>query len=61
MNTFEAYTEIFAEFIHCYLLARFIYVLHKKRNCYYLFHSFIATEIQFSHLQSKSIIFIRIK
>jgi hypothetical protein len=56
MNTFEAYTEIFAELIHCYLLARFIYVLHKKRNCYYLFHGFVATEILFSQLQSSKVL-----
>ena len=56
MNTFEAYTEIFAELIHSYLLARFIHVLYPKVKCFHLFSTFVGIEIQFSHLQSSKVL-----
>lgn len=56
MNTFEAYTEIFAELIHCYLLSRFIYVLYPKISQYDLFSTMVSLEIQFSHIQSSKVL-----
>ena len=49
LNIFEAYTEIWAELIHCYFLANYIL---KKRNLditeYDLFRTFIQIEREFS-------------
>ena len=50
MNTFEAYTEIWAELIHCYLLARLISCKDRTIG-YHIFNTFVATEIEFSKFQ----------
>ena len=56
MNTFEAYTEIFAELIHCYLLSRFIHVLYRHIPQYDLFSFMISIEHQFSQMQSSKVL-----
>ncbi len=56
MNTFEAYTEIYAELIHCYLLARFIRDIIPKSNSYQVFDTFVGTEIEFSKYQSNKVL-----
>jgi len=66
MNTFEAYTEIWAELIHSYLLARLIHSIKPNTikpntikptiNCYHIFDTFVATEIEFSKYQSKKVL-----
>ena len=56
MNTFEAYTEIYAELLHCYLLSRFCKQVYEKINQYDLFVSNVGIEIEFSKLQSSKVI-----
>lgn len=55
MNTFEAYTEIWAELIHCYLLSRLISCKDRSK-CYHFFDTFVATEIEFSKFQSSKVL-----
>ena len=56
MNTFEAYTEIWAELIHCYLVARLISSVTSKSKCYHIFDAFVSTEIEFSKFQSNKVL-----
>ena len=56
MNTFEAYTEIFAELIHCYLLSRFIHVLYRHIPQYDLFSFMVSIEHQFSQMQTSKVL-----
>ena len=56
MNTFEAYTEIWAELIHCYLVARLIHSIKPKTNSYHIFDAFVSTEIEFSKFQSNKVL-----
>ncbi len=55
MNTFEAYTEIFAELIHSYLLSHLISKLYSTDN-FKLFSTFVSIETLFSHLQSSKVL-----
>ena len=55
MNTFEAYTEIWAELIHCYLVARLISSKDRPK-CYHIFDAFVSTEIEFSKFQSNKVL-----
>ena len=55
MNTFEAYTEIWAELIHGYLLARLISSKDRSK-CYHFFDTFVSTEIEFSKFQSSKVL-----
>lgn len=52
MNTFEAYTEIFAEYIHSYLLS----VWYNPYNRYELFMSNVLIEREFSRFQSNKLL-----
>ena len=56
MNTYEAYTEIWAELLHCYLLSRFYKQINKQWNQYDLFMSNVGIEIEFSQLQSSKVL-----
>jgi hypothetical protein len=56
MNTFEAYTELFAELIHSYLLAKFIHTAIPSSDCYKLYSTFVGVEIQFSNFQSTKVL-----
>lgn len=58
MNTFEAYTEIFAELIHSYLIARLLYSLYPNLSCYTIFKAFVLIETQFSRLQSSKVLYL---
>ena len=51
MNTFEAYTEIWAELLHCYLLSKL-----STKHSYDLFSANIGIEIKFSQLQSNKVL-----
>ena len=55
MNTFEAYTEIWAELIHSYLLTRLISSKYRTK-CYHIFDAFVSTEIEFSKFQSSKVL-----
>lgn len=56
MNTFEAYTEIYAELIHCYILSRFVHRLYPNARGYQLFASFVGIEHEFSRMQSSKVL-----
>lgn len=56
MNTFEAYTEIFAELIHCYLLTRFTHELYPSVSQWDLFSFMISIEHQFSQMQASKVL-----
>lgn len=56
MNTFEAYTEIFAELIHSYLLSRFIHTLYPNVSEYDLFSFMVSIEMEFSQMQSSKVL-----
>lgn len=56
MNTFEAYTEIFAELIHSYLLSRIIHGVKKHIDPFMLFTSFVSIEHEFSLLQCSKVL-----
>ena len=56
MNTFEAYTEIWAELIHCYLLSRFYKTINKGLNMYDLFIANVGIEMKFSQLQATKVL-----
>ena len=51
MNTFEAYTEIWAELLHCYLLSKL-----SDKHCYDLFCANVGIEREFSRLQSTKVL-----
>jgi len=51
MNTFEAYTEIWAELLHCYLLSKL-----SDKHSYDLFSSNVGIEIEFSKLQANKVL-----
>jgi hypothetical protein len=56
MNTFEAYTEIFAELIHCYLLTRFTHKLYPSVSQCDLFSFMVSIEHQFSQMQASKVL-----
>lgn len=56
MNTFEAYTEIFAELIHCYLLTKFTHELYPSVSQCDLFSFMVSIEHQFSQMQSSKVL-----
>lgn len=56
MNTFEAYTEIFAELIHCYLLTRFTHGLFPSVQQCDLFSFMVSIEHQFSQMQASKVL-----
>lgn len=56
MNTFEAYTEIFAELIHCYILTKFINYLYPKVSPCNLFSFMVSIEHQFSQMQASKVL-----
>ena len=51
MNTFEAYTEIWAELLHCYLLSKL-----SSQHSYDLFSSNVGIEKEFSEYQSSKVL-----
>jgi hypothetical protein len=51
MNTFEAYTEIWAELLHCYLLSKL-----SDKHSYDLFSSNVGIEKVFSQLQANKVL-----
>ncbi len=51
MNTFEAYTEIWAELLHCYLLSKL-----SDKHSYDLFSANVGIEIEFSKLQANKVL-----
>ena len=51
MNTFEAYTEIWAELLHCYLLSKL-----SNQHSYDLFSSNVGIEKEFSEYQSSKVL-----
>ena len=51
MNTFEAYTEIWAELLHCYLLSKL-----SDKHSYDLFCANVGIEREFSRLQSSKVL-----
>ena len=51
MNTFEAYTEIWAELLHCFILSKL-----SDKHSYDLFASNVGLEIQFSQLQATKVL-----
>ena len=57
INTYEAYTEMWAEIIHCYYLASFI-LKQKKLDIseYDLFRTFLQIERQFSLKQGQKVL-----
>ena len=56
MNTFEAYTEIWAELIHSYLLARFFSFVQPTISVYDLFCANVGIEMLFSQYQSTKVL-----
>jgi len=56
MNTFEAYTEIYAELLHSYLLSRFYKKINKQMNQYDLFMGNVGIEMEFSQLQVSKVL-----
>jgi len=56
MNTFEAYTEIYAELLHSYLLSRFYKKINKQMNQYDLFMGNVGIEMEFSQLQASKVL-----
>lgn len=51
MNTFEAYTEIWAELFHCYLLSKL-----SSQHSYDLFSSNVGIEMEFSDYQTSKVL-----
>ena len=51
MNTFEAYTEIWAELLHCYLLSKL-----SDKHSYDLFSANVGIEKEFSQLQASKVL-----
>ena len=51
MNTFEAYTEIWAELLHCYLLSKL-----SNQHSYDLFSSNVGIEMEFSDYQTSKVL-----
>ena len=51
MNTYEAYTEIWAELLHCFVVSKL-----SDQHSYDLFASNVGIEIQFSQLQSNKVL-----
>jgi len=51
MNTFEAYTEIWAELIHCYVLSKL-----SGKHSYDLFCANVGIEMEFSQLQASKVL-----
>lgn len=56
MNTFEGYTELWAEIIHCFILAKTSNMINSKVSLYDYFSFFIGAEIQFSLIQASKIL-----
>ena len=56
MNTFEGYTEIYAELIHCFLIARFYKMIHTPTDMYELFRGNVGIEYEFSRLQGTKVL-----
>ena len=56
INSFEGYTELFAELIHCYLLSHIYTTYNSSIDCYTLFQAFVGLEIQFSQLQASKVL-----
>ena len=61
MNTFEAYTEIFAELIHCYVLAKLGNQAIPRVKAFTLFQAYVGLEHQFSELQASKVLRLRDK
>lgn len=53
MNTFEAYTEIWAELLHCFVLSSL-----SNQHSYDLFCGNVGIEIEFSHYQSSKVLIL---
>jgi hypothetical protein len=51
MNTFEAYTEIWSELLHCYLISKL-----SDKHSYDLFSANVGIEKEFSQLQSNKVL-----
>ena len=56
VNTYEAYTEIFAALLHSYLIARFYRMVDRSVNRYELFMANVGVEMGFSHLQASKVL-----
>lgn len=56
MNTFEAYTEIFSEIIHCYLLSKWYSMINQSVDRYELFMCNVCIEREFSRFQTNKIL-----
>jgi len=56
MNTYEGYTEIFAELIHCYVLSSFFKMVNPSIDQYMTFVANVGIEIQFSSLQANKVL-----
>ena len=51
MNTYEAYTEVWAELLHCYLLSKL-----SDKHSYDLFVANVGIEMEFSQLQASKVL-----
>jgi hypothetical protein len=56
MNTYEAYTEIYAELLHSFIISHIYHKINPTFNPYYLFDSNVGIEIEFSQLQATKIL-----
>jgi len=56
MSTYEAYTEIFAELIHCYVLSFYFKMVNSSIDQYMLFIANVGIEILFSSLQANKVL-----
>lgn len=56
VNTYEAYTEIFTDLIHSYLLARYKYPIGNNHKCYELFVANVGIEREYSLYKSSYIL-----
>jgi hypothetical protein len=53
MNTFEAYTEIWAELLHCFIISCL-----SDKHSYDLFCANVGIEMEFSHYQSSKVLLL---
>jgi len=56
MNTYEAYTEIYAELLHSFMISHIYHKINPIFNPYDLFDSNVGIEMEFSQLQATKIL-----
>ena len=56
MNTFEAYTEIYAALLHSYLVSRLYHKIDPSFKSYDLFVANVGIEMEFSQLQATKVL-----